>query len=300
MRKLLVPLLAVAALAAAGVAAGGSSKTVTISKTGYTPTAVLITSGDEVVFKNTDTVTHTVKFSSTNGMNCGAAVPLVIAASGSASCTFSSAGKFKFSDAASNKRAFHGTITVALPLVSSFSVTPKAVVYGGKSTLSGKLASGQSGQQVKVQELACGETKSKLVATVTTTTGGAFSYQAQPAKKTAYTLSNQGLTAGAAVAVAPSLHLGKVKRHHYQLQISAAQSFVGKVATFQRYRPKLKRWVKVKRVPLKASAPGTAPTVVTSAAFRSAITAHLRVRVSLGPKQAGSCYLAGLSNTIRS
>lgn len=299
MRKLLVPLLAVAALAAAGVAAGGSSTTVTISKTGYTPTAVSITTGDAVVFKNTDTVAHTVKFNSTNGMNCGAAVPLVIAASSSASCTFSSAGKFKFSDAASNKKAFQGTITVALPLVSSFSVTPKAVVYGGKSTLSGKLASGQSGQQVKVQELACGETKSKLVATVTTTTGGAFSYQAQPSKKTAYTLSNQGLTAGAAVAVAPSLHLSKVKRHHYQLQISAAQSFVGKVATFQRYRPKLKRWAKVKRVPLKASAPGTAPTVVTSAAFRSAITAHLRVRVSLGPKQAGSCYLAGLSNTIR-
>jgi plastocyanin len=300
MRKLLVPLLAVAALAAAGVAAGGSSKTVTISKTGYTPTAVSITTGDAVVFNNTDTVAHTVKFNPTTGMNCGAAVPLVIAASGSASCTFSSAGKFKFSDAASNKKAFHGTITVVLPLVSSFSVAPKAVVYGGKSTLSGKLASGQSGQQIKVQALACGETKSKAVATVTTTTGGAFSYQAQPSKKTAYTLSNKGLTAGAAVTVAPSLQLSKVKRHHYKLQISAAQSFVGKVATFQRYRPKLKHWVKVKRVPLKASAPGTAPTVVTSAAFRSGIKAHLRVRVSLGPKQVGSCYLAGLSKTIRS
>ena len=82
MRKLLVPLLAVAALAAAGVAAGGSSKTVTISKTGYTPTAVSITTGDAVVFKNTDTVAHTVKLNSTTGVNCGAAVPLVIAAAG--------------------------------------------------------------------------------------------------------------------------------------------------------------------------------------------------------------------------
>ncbi len=115
-------------------------------------------------------------------MNCGAAVPLVIPAAGSASCTFSSAGKFKFSDAANNKKAFHGTITVALPLVSSLSVTPKAVVYGAKSTLTGKLASGLSGQQIKVQALACGDT-SKVVATVTTTTGGAFSYQAQPGRR---------------------------------------------------------------------------------------------------------------------
>jgi hypothetical protein len=149
---------------------------VTISKTGYTPTAVSITTGEAVLFKNTDNVAHTVKLNSTNGVHCSAVVPLVIAASASASCTFSSAGKFKFSDAASNKKAFQGTITVVLPRVSSFSVTPKAVVYGGKSTLSGKLASGKSGQQVKVQALACGETTSKVVATVTTTPGGAFSY----------------------------------------------------------------------------------------------------------------------------
>ena len=55
MRKLLVPLLAVVSLAAVG-AAGAASKTVTISNTGYTPTAVSITTGDSVVFKNADSV----------------------------------------------------------------------------------------------------------------------------------------------------------------------------------------------------------------------------------------------------
>jgi plastocyanin len=300
MRKLLVLLLAVAALAAAGAAAGSASKTVTISHTGYTPTAVSITAGDAVIFKNTDTVAHTVKLSPTTGMHCSAAVPLAIAAGQSASCTFSSAGKFKFQDAASNKKGFHGTITVAASLVSSFTVTPKAVVYGGKSTLAGKLASGQSGQSVQVHAVPCGETKSTLVATVTTTAGGAFSYQAQPSKKTEYTLSNKGLSVAASVGVAPSLLLAKTSRHHYKVQISAAQSFTGKVATFQRFRAKLKRWVKVKRVPLATSAAGTAPTVITSATFRSSLRSHLKVRVSLGPKQVGSCYLAGHSNTIRS
>jgi plastocyanin len=300
MRKLLLPLLAVVALVAVGAAAGSASKTVTISHTGYTPTAVSITTGDSVVFKNTDSVPHTVKLSSTTGVHCSAVVPLVIPVAGSASCAFSSAGKFKFSDAASNKKAFQGTVTVTEPLVSSLAVTPKAVVYGGKSTLSGKLASGLSGQSVQVRAQACGENKSTLAATVSTTTGGAFSYQAQPSKKTAYTLSNKGLTASAGVGVAPSLLLSKIGRHHYQLQVTAAQSFVGKVATFQRYRPKLKLWVKVKRVALKTSAAGKAPTVVTSAAFRSRIRARLRVRASLGTKQVGACYLAGRSNTIRS
>lgn len=300
MRKLLVLLLAVVALGAAGAAAGGASKTVTISHTGYTPTAVSITTGDAVVFQNTDTVAHTVDFKSTTGMNCGVAVPLVVPAGQSASCTFSSAGSFKFSDAVGKGKNFRGTITVTAPLVSSLTVTPKAVVYGGKSTIAGKLASGQSGQSLQVRAQPCGETTSTLVATVTTTAGGAFSYQAQPSKQTAYTLSNKGLTAGADVGVKPLLHLGKAGPHRYRIQVSAAQSFTGKVATFQRYRRALKRWVKVRRVTLRTSAAGAAPTVITSAKFRSRLKARQRVRVSLGTKQVGSCYLAGRSNTIRS
>jgi plastocyanin len=300
MRKLLVPLLAVALLAAAGGAAGATSKTVTISQAGYKPTAVSLTTGDAVIFKNTDTIAHTVDFNSTTGMNCSTAVPLAIPAGQSANCTFSNAGKYRFSDPASNKKAFRGTVTVVLPLVSSLTVTPKAVVYGAMSTLAGKLASGQSGQSVQIHALPCGTTNSTLVATVTTTAGGAFSYQAQPSKKTAYTLSNKGLTADASVGVAPSLLLSKTGKHRYKLQITAAQSFVGKVATFQRYRPALKRWVKVKQVPLKTSVAGTAPAVITSAKFRSSVKARVKVRVSVGPKQVAPCYLAGRSNTIRS
>jgi plastocyanin len=300
MRKLLLPLVAVLSLAVAGAAAGKTSKTVTISHTGYTPTAVSITTGDAVIFTNTDTVAHTVDFDSTTGMSCGVAVPLVIAAGQSANCVFSSAGKFRFSDPASNKKAFRGTITVSPSLVSSLKATPKTVVYGAKSTLDGKLASGLSGQAVQVREQMCGETKSTAVATVTSTAAGAFTYQAQPVKKTTYTLSNKGATASIGVGVAPKLQLSKVGRHRYSVKVSAAESFVGKVATFQRYRATLHRWVRVKRVTLKKSTAGTAPTVITSAKFRSRVRTGLRVRITLGPKQVGSCYLAGRSNTIRS
>ena len=174
MRKLLVPLLAVVALIAAGAAAGKTSTTVTISKTGYTPTAVSITVGDEVIFKNTDTVAHTVNFNATTGVSCSATPPLAIPAGQSANCTFSSAGRFRFSDPASNKKAFRGTITVSPSLVSSLKATPKTVVYGAKSTLDGKLASGQSGQAVQIRQQMCGETKSTAVATVTSTAAGAF------------------------------------------------------------------------------------------------------------------------------
>jgi hypothetical protein len=40
--------------------------------------------------------------------------------------------------------------------------------------------------------------------------------------------------------------------------------------------------------------------VVTSARFRSGIKARQKVRISLGPKQVGTCYAAGRSNVVRS
>ena len=91
-----------------------------------------------------------------------------------------------------------------------------------------------------------------------------------------------------------------IAKHRYTVSVSAAQSFAGKLATFQRYRSTTKLWVKVKRVLLKANTTGVAPTVITSAKFRSAIRARQLVRVVLGQKQVGACYLAGRSNTIRS
>jgi hypothetical protein len=136
---------------------------------------------------------------------------------------------------------------------------------------------------------------------VTTTTGGAYTYQATPLMQTGYTVKFKNSTSSAAtVKVQPGLKLSKVGRHRYALRVSAAQSFAGKSATFQRYRSTIKRWVNVKRVVLKANTTGVAPTVISSATFRSGLRAKLRVRVVLGQAQVGTCYLAGRSNTIRS
>ncbi len=308
MRKPLLFLLAIFVLAAAGAAAkparpaAAASQTVTISATGYQPTAVSLMVGDTVVFANKDTVAHTVQFKQTAGFHCSAAFPFVIAAGQSGSCTFLTAGKYTFSDPAHKGNKWRGTVTVATsPTSGPLTLAPTSVVYGHKSTLTGTLASAQSGQSVQIQGTECGTTTSKLLATVTTTTGGKFSYPAAPLKKTAYTAKVKSSTSPAATAdVQPRLQLKKVAKHRYTVTVFAAESFAGKLATFQRYRSTTKRWVKVKRVLLKANTTGTAPTVITSAKFRSRIRARLRVRASLGSKQVGLCYAAGRSNTIRS
>lgn len=307
MRKLFLVLIAVASLAAAGAAvdrarpAAAATQTVTITKTGYKPTSVSIFVGDTVVFANSDTVAHTVVLKQATGFHCDTVLPIAIQPSKSASCTFTTAGKFNFSDLTNKGKNFRGTVNVAQSPTSSIAVRPGTVVFGGKVTLAGTLADKQSGESLQVFSLQCGATNATALATIKSTTGGAFSYQAQPLRRTAYSVRVKNANSTAATAkVTPLLRLGKVARHRYALHISAAESFAGKTATFQRYSKTKKRWVKVKRVLLQADTTGVAPTVITSSTFRSGIKARQRVRVTLGARQVGSCYLAGRSNTIRS
>jgi plastocyanin len=307
MRKFTLLLLAVGALAAAGAAAQlagpatAATKTVSITRSGYNPAAVSIVVGDTVVFTNNDTVAHTVRIRPTTGVRCTRGLPLTLQPNQSASCTFRSAGSFNFTDPANRGKSFRGTIDVARAPAVSLAVTPKAVVYGRKVTLSGALVSQRAGESVQVLAQACGQSAPTQLATVTTTTGGAFSYAAQPLKNTVYTVKYKSSTSTATtVKVSPRLRLRKLAAHRYSLRVFAGDSFAGKYASFQRYRPALARWVTVKRVLLRANATGTAPTVITSARFRSGIRAGLRVRAVLPRTQVGTCYLPGRSNTIRS
>jgi plastocyanin len=304
MRRAFALLLGVTLLAAAGAVASVASTsstaaTVKITKTGYSPNAVSIIAGEAVTFTNSDTAPHTVLFKTTTGMHCTTVVPLVLAAGQSADCTFSTAGRFSFSDATSKGNKFRGTVTVSAPLVSSFNATAK-VRYGRKATITGTLVSKQAGTSLKVFAQQCGAANASQAATITSGTGGVFTYTAAPLMQTIYTVTSKNLSSPAAtVKVVPVVRLARAGRHRYAVRISAAQSFAGKFASFQRYKASVKRWRGVKRVLLQANSTGVAPTILTTAKFRSSLKRGIRVRVVLTQKQAGVCYLAGTSNTIR-
>jgi plastocyanin len=304
MRKLTLLAVALVSLAVA-VSAGAKTVAVTITKNGYVPSSVTLAAGDTIQFTNTDTVAHQVEMKPTTGVTC-APNPLVLQPAKSGSCTFRTAGKFTYSDPNVRGNTFRGSVTVTGAAETlTLAAKPQIVVYGAKTTLSGAVSSQQAGQNVDLLGSACGvapaSTAASKVTTVATTTGGAFSALVQPLKNTAYTAKLRNTSSQAVtVKVRPRLRLGKVALKRYSLRVSAAQSFAGKYATFQRYNAALSRWVKVKRVLLRANSTGVAPTVISSVTFRSSVPARLRVRVILPQLQVGSCYLAGRSNVIRS
>jgi len=284
-------------------AAGAKTVVVSITKNGYVPKAVTVAVGDTVQFTNSDTVAHQVLFKTTTGVTC-TPNPLVLQPAGTGTCTFASPGTFTYSDPNVKGNTFRGTVTVTgqVPAETlTLSAKPRTVVYGGKVTLTGTLSNQKVGEKVDVLATACGQTAATKVTTVQTTTGGAFTAVVQPLKNTVYSVKVKNTSSQAVtVKVRPRLRLGKVASHRYSLRVFAAQSFAGKYGTFQRYNGTLRRWVKVKRVLLRANSTGIAPTVISSVSFRSTIRSRLKVRVILPQLQVGSCYLSGRSNVILS
>ena len=304
MSKLALPALGTiaAVVAALAATAGAATVTVSITKNGYVPKAVTIKQGDTVVFANSDSVPHEIAFRSRTGVTCGA-TPLVAQPGASVSCSFATAGSYSFSDANIRGNTFRGTITVEAPGGGTVSIAltaqPQAVVYGGKVALSGVHSSQAAGETVDILAQPAGATAATKVATVQTTTGGAFTASVLPRKKTVYTAKSKNVTSRAlTVGVKPRLKLAKVARQKFTLRVTASTSFAGKYGSLQRYNTSLRKWVLVRRVLLRPNTSGVAPTVVTSAAFKSTVPARTRLRVLLPQLQVGPSYLPGLSNAV--
>lgn len=303
MRKLTPIAVAILALAIAGAAAA-KTVTVTITKNGFSPKAVSIATGDAVQFTNTDTASHQIVFKTTTGVSCSPA-PLALQPTQSGSCTFQSAGTFTYSDPNVKGNKFRGTVTVtgAAPPAETLTLAgaPQLVVYGGRVTLAGTLSSQKVGENVDVLSTPCGQPAATKAAMVQTTSGGGYTAVLKPLKNTSYAVKVKSTTSSSiSIKVRPRLRLRKLAPHRYSLRAFAAVSFAGRYATFQRYSPTLRRWVKVKRVLLRANSTGVAPTVISSVTFRSAIKARSRIRAVLPQLQVGACYRPARSNAILS
>ena len=256
---------------------------------------------DSVQFTNSDAIAHQVVFKSTTGVTC-APSRLLLQPTQSGTCTFASAGTFTYSDPNLKGNTFHGTIKVSAPPVAlTLSAAPQSLIYSAQVTLSGILSSQKVGETVDVLATECEQGAAAKVATVKMMAGGAFTAPPRPAKNTDYTVKATSTTSKVAgVKVRPRLRLARVAAHRYTVRVFAAQSFAGNYASFQRFNGSLTRWVFVKRVLLRTNSTNVLPTVISSRTFGSTIRSGLKIRLILPQSQAGSCYLAGSSNAIRS
>jgi len=289
MRRLIV-LLGLAAALVVIAPAASADQPIVISAAGFTPRNVTINVGDTVTWSNTDTRAHQVVVDRV----CS----ITVQPASTGTCTFRTAGRFDYREPTQNKNPWRGTITVrAAALGVTIAASPRIVTYLGATTLSGAVSTAQPNERVSVRAQPCGTTSFASLATVTTTTGGAWTLSARPQKTTVYEAQWRGVTARATVTVRPRVTLRKLTRGRFAVRVSAAQAFGGKVAVLQR-RTSTGSWVRVRYVTLRVLG-GTAPTVISGANVRANIRVGTRVRAVIGAAQVAPCYAAGTSNIVR-
>jgi hypothetical protein len=183
----------------------------------------------------------------------------------------------------------------------SISANPSLVVYGKTTVISGTLAPAKANQNVTVQAQECGKPNYAKVATVKTTSTGAFTATVTPTNNTNYQARQKATVSSAvAVKVKPVVQLVRLARGSFSAKVTAGMSLANKVVLLQRYSTLKKRWLGVKKVTLTTATAGTPkPTMVTSAAFKSKVARRVRLRLVLSTAQATPCYVSAISNVVR-
>ena len=281
-RLLLLPLAA--ALLAIAPASAATTKTVQVTRTGFSPATTTITVGDTVTFHNADTQDHQVV------ADDGSFASPVLKAGQTYSVTLSTAKHVRYHDGLHPTR--HGTVVVnAPPTTLSLATSAQTVVYGSATTLSGQLSSKQAGQSVALLAQAATAKTAQQANVVTTDANGAYSFQVAPTIQTVYQAQWQNRTSPAVtVQVAPRVGFGLSGRI-YTAKVTSDIAYGGHYVYLQRFSPLRGTWVNWKRFSLSST--------YSRARFRLRLPKGRNLmRIWLPQSQAGTGYVESLSRTM--
>src|SRR2546421_749456 len=143
MRRLLLPMLTLAALCVGSTASAvpTATKTVKITRTAFTPSSVTIKTGDAVKWTNTDTQNHQVV------SNNGSFVSPVLAAGKTYTHTFRTSGTYRYHDGLHPSITGKVVVTGPPPAVTIGASLP-IITFGEKVSLAGQVSSQQAGETV--------------------------------------------------------------------------------------------------------------------------------------------------------
>jgi plastocyanin len=285
---LLVITLIAATLAPSSFAA---TKTVDITRLGFVPDRLTIDPGDTVTWTNKDSAQHQIVADQ-------AAFPAspALQANQTYSYRFVRSGTFSYRDGfARNER---GRITVRDGV--SLAALPSIMRFGGSTTLSGAVSNAQAGENVTVEAQECGKPTAVRLGSVTTAANGAWSMAVKPTVNTTYQVRwKTTASSKLEVKVAPRVALVRLRAGRFSARVTANQSFVGKYVVLQRYSAARRRWLTLKRVVLRTAGAPVGGAITSRAGVTSRVPRRTRLRLVLPQPQAGTCYAAGQSATVR-
>jgi plastocyanin len=267
--------------------ASSATATVSIKRTGFSPASVTINQNDAVTWTNNDTINHQVV------ANGGQFASPILGPGKSWTRTFRNGGTFRYHD--SLHPTLKGTVVVrGAPDQVTLASSAPVVKFGGQVTLTGSVSNKKAGETVTLVQLPFGQTTKQVVATLQTTTGGAFTFTVTPQLNTTYQAQWKALESSVIVQVQPMIKLPFVsKSGYFHFYVTAATSFAGKTVYLQRFTL-AHQWVNIRALTL-----GSKSGRLISVRFVRKIIPRGRwsIRVFMPATEMGGGYLDSWSGT---
>lgn len=245
MKKALVLVVSLLAVASASVALAAVTRVVAIKPAGFSPVTRTIQTGDTIRWRNDDTVNHQVVADN------GHFASPVLRPRQTYQRVFNTAGTFRYRDAL--EPAERGTIVVRGPAPSiSIALSAPIVFYGAGIRLTGFISSGAANQDVSVWEKPFGSASFIKQADLKTGTSGAYDFTDIPQVLSEYQ-ARWGSRASAVVGVGVRPRITFIRRSPWFVTSArAGRSLAGRWVYVQR-RSSLGQWVNRKKVRIGSS-----------------------------------------------
>jgi plastocyanin len=268
--------------------ASSATTTIQIKRTGFVPASVTINQDDSITWTNNDTIDHQVV------ANGGQFASAVLKPGKSYTRAFRSGGTFRYHDAL--HPTLKGTVIVrGAPPQVSLVASAAVVKFGASVTLSGAVSTKKAGESITLVQLPYGQTTKQVVATLQTTTGGAFSFNVTPQVSTTYQAQWPNRSeSSVTVQVQPMIKLPFVsKSGYFHFYVTAATSFAGRTVYLQRFTL-AHQWVNIRALKL-----GSKSGRLMSVKFVRSIIPRGRwsIRVFMAATEMGGGYLDSWSGT---
>jgi len=281
--KRLLTLTAAALVLALPASSSAATTSVKIVPGAFNPASVTIPAGDAVAWTNTTSADRQIV------SDDGVFASSTLKSGDSYSFTFKAAGKYAYHDGL--HPAIKGTVTVTGPPPEvTLGAGSPLVTFGGRTTISGKVSSGDANEAVVITARPEGAATVQQVATVTTGAGGTFSRVVDPSIETEYTALWKGAKSQpVTVQIRPKVRLTRVGTVRLLARVTSGISYAGHYVYLQRRSSA--GWITVKKLNLGPQS------------GRLVKAPHIRgtriYRVYLSIDQAGEGYADSWSNSVR-
>jgi plastocyanin len=239
MRRTISILAAVAAGALTLVATSSAATvTVQIRSTGFSPSAITITHGDKITWKNVDSKDHQVV------ADDGSFASPILHRNESWTRTMTTAGTFRYHDALYPRLRAKVTVKGPPPSVS-LALSEPIVLYGTQITLSGTISTGAANQSVEIDQQPYGQASPSQLVIVKTGAGGTFTWTVTPNLYTTYIARWGNIGSAPVVAqVAPKIRLVPGGKGYMKAVIDSPVSLWHRHVSLQRLSP-FGQWVNI-------------------------------------------------------